>query len=72
MASFINLKLFPTLVEHLELPGIFWMHAGILLFACILAFFIVPETQGKTLTELTNLYNEDSPRMTTKRKTELH
>lgn len=63
-ATFLNLKLFPSLVSYLGLPKVFWMHSSICIFVSILAAIILPETQGLTLTELSNLYEKKvkSPR----------
>lgn len=55
---FFLLKSFPDLVGYIGLHGLFWAHACILLFTALLAFFIMPETHGKTLTELSNLYEK--------------
>lgn len=59
LVSFVNLKVFPSLVAHVGLPSVFWIHSGILVFACGIAFLVLPETQGKTLTELSNLYKKE-------------
>ena len=51
------MKFFPTIVGIIGLHGIFWMHSGIATFAGILAVFIMPETQGKTLTEISEMFS---------------
>ena len=56
LVSFINLKLFPALVLIIGLPGMFWIHAIICILLCALGILLLPETQGKTLTELSELY----------------
>ena len=38
----------------------FWLHSAICILLCILAIFILPETQGKTLTELSEMYSNNS------------
>ena len=38
----------------------FWVHSAICILLCILAIFILPETQGKTLTELSEMYSNNS------------
>ena len=35
----------------------FWVHSAICILLCILGIFILPETQGKTLTELSEMYS---------------
>ena len=57
MMSFINLKFFPQCVSVIGLPAIWWIHCGIALLMCITAIFIIPNTQGKTLTELSEMYS---------------
>ena len=60
LVSFINLKIFPSLVQIIGLPAMFWLHSAICILLCILAIFILPETQGKTLTELSEMYSNNS------------
>ena len=55
---FFLLKSFPDLVGCIGLHLLFWAHACILILTAFLAFFIMPETHGKTLTELSNLYEK--------------
>ena len=37
---------------------LFWIHGCISIFMCVLSMLILPETQGKTLTELSEIYNQ--------------
>ena len=55
---FFLLKSFPDFVGCIGLHMLFWAHACILILTAFLAFFIMPETHGKTLTELSNLYEK--------------
>ena len=55
---FFLLKSFPDLVGCIGLDVLFWAHACILILTAFLAFLIMPETHGKTLTELSNLYEK--------------
>ena len=55
---FILVKIFPRSVSLIGLHGVFWVHAGISIFVCILAGLIMPETQGKTLTELAKMFDK--------------
>ena len=61
MSTFVNLKTFPTIVNSMGLHSIFWMHSGVCIVACVLGYFLLPETQGKTLTELSLLYEKKVP-----------
>lgn len=54
---FMYVKFFPTIVGIMGLHCLFWIHSGIAIFACILAVFIMPETQGKTLTEISEMFS---------------
>ena len=61
MIGFLNLKTFPWAINTFGLHTIFWFHSAMCLLACVWAFAILPETQGKTLTELSNLYEKKKP-----------
>ena len=54
----VNVKIFPVCANLLGLSAIFWIHSGICIVSCIVALLIVPETQGKSLTELADLYSK--------------
>jgi len=54
---FLYVKFFPTIVGIIGLHCVFWIHSGIAIFTCILAVFIMPETQGKTLTEISEMFS---------------
>ena len=60
---FILVKSFPKCVSLIGLHGVFWVHAGISIFVCILAMFIMPETQGKTLTEISKMFEKKKIQM---------
>lgn len=56
MVTFLNLKIFPAAVSIMGLHALFWIHATLCIVIGIFAYFLLPETQGKTLTELSVLY----------------
>ena len=56
---FVYVKCFPTFVNVIGLHCVFWIHSGVAMFAGILAIFIMPETQGKTLTELSKMFSRN-------------
>ena len=60
---FILVKMFPRSVSIIGLHGVFWVHAGISILVCILAMFIMPETQGKTLTEISKMFEKKEIQM---------
>lgn len=61
---FTNLKFFPTFTNEFGTYAAFWLYSGVLISGILLAFFFVPETRGKTLTELSELFE--------KKQTEAH
>ena len=38
-------------------------HSGFCIAMCVISFFLLPETQGKTLTELATIYEKKKPKM---------
>ena len=54
--TFILVKVHPLLLPLLTLPGLFWFHSFAVLTCVIFAFFNMPETRGKTLSELNQIY----------------
>lgn len=50
--SFISNKIFFKLVSALTLPGVFWFYSGFGMFSSIILYFVLPETEGKTLYEI--------------------
>jgi hypothetical protein len=44
------------MVGSCGLPIVFWFHGVICLAGTVFAFIFLPETQGKTLTELSHLF----------------
>ena len=56
--TFLNLKIFPSGVNLIGLHYMFWIHSAICVGTCVLAAFVLPDTQGKSLEELSNLYQK--------------
>merc|ERR1719350_224158 len=52
---FIFVKTIPYLLELVGIHGIFIAHGCVLVCAVVFAWFFLPETKGKTLTELCNI-----------------
>lgn len=50
--AFAANKSFLWMVKLLTLPGLFWFNTGISIGGCILIYFILPETEGRTLVEI--------------------
>ena len=59
IAIFFIVKTFPACASYIGLSALFWIHSGICILICIVAILILPETQGKTLTELSQMYAEN-------------
>ena len=55
-STFCILKIYPLAIEALGESVVYWIHAGISIFAAIYVFTFIPETKGKTLTQLSNLF----------------
>jgi facilitated trehalose transporter len=54
--NFMVLKLFTTLGTYLGYHGVFWIYAINSLLASIFVYFVLPETKGKTLSEIEQLF----------------
>lgn len=50
--TFVITKTFPGMVELIGPSYVFYMFTGIMTFGTLFAFFLVPETRGKTLEEI--------------------
>nr|XP_023016951.1 facilitated trehalose transporter Tret1-like isoform X1 [Leptinotarsa decemlineata] len=51
--SFFASKLFLDMVATMTLPGMFWFSGGIGVIGTIVLYFVLPETEGKSLFEIT-------------------
>ena len=60
--SFAIVKVFPSLVNSLGLDVMFWINSAFCALMCIVGGLLIPETQGKTLTELTQMYEKKKPK----------
>jgi len=55
---FLVLKTFPAVQEGLTIPGSYWFFAGVGVLAAIYGATILPDTQGKTLAEVSDYFNK--------------
>ena len=53
---FALVKAIPHVILHLGLPSIFFFHGGVCALAAVFARICVPETRGKTLSQLCSIY----------------
>jgi facilitated trehalose transporter len=60
--SFLSIKMYPFLVESLGSSTVFLIYGIISIFATVFVFIILPETKGKTLEEIENLFKSRSSR----------
>lgn len=51
--GFVSNKIFLSMVNSLTLPGTFWFYSCVSFIGCIVLYFVLPETEGKTLYEIT-------------------
>lgn len=57
MATFVVTNLFQPTEDVLGASGVFWLFATICFFGSILLYFFIPETKGKTLQEIQEIFN---------------
>lgn len=50
--AFLTNKVFLGMVSTMTLPGTFWFYSAFSLTGCVILYFIMPETEGKTLFEI--------------------
>uniref|UniRef100_A0A1B0CZM5 Major facilitator superfamily (MFS) profile domain-containing protein n=2 Tax=Phlebotomus papatasi TaxID=29031 RepID=A0A1B0CZM5_PHLPP len=55
--AFVITKTFPNLVDAMGTGETFWLFSGLSILGLIFVFFIVPETKGKSLSEIQDLLN---------------
>ncbi|KAJ8984079.1 hypothetical protein NQ317_006577 [Molorchus minor] len=58
--GFTTNKIFFSLVSCLSLPGVFWFYGSVGLVGTIVLYFLLPETEGKTLFEITEHFAGNS------------
>ena len=56
VTAFALVKAIPHVILHLGLPSIFFFHGGVCALAALFAWRFVPETRGKTLSQLCSIY----------------
>lgn len=52
MFGFLANKLFLQTLTLFTLPGTFWLYSAVSLLGCVILYFILPETEGRTLIEI--------------------
>ena len=59
--AFLVTKFFTTMVAAVTEAGAFWMFGGFTVLTFLFCLFFVPETKGKTLDEIQQLFRSDKP-----------
>lgn len=58
--GFISIKIFLTMVSEITLAGTFGFYCGICFSGAVVLYFVLPETEGKTLFEITEHFASNS------------
>lgn len=58
--GFVSIKIFLSLTVAITLPGIFWLYTAVCFIGTIILYFVLPETEGKTLFEITEHFAGNS------------
>jgi SP family arabinose:H+ symporter-like MFS transporter len=61
LVGFIGNQLFPVMQKHLGSDGTFWLFSAGALLTVILVGWLVPETKGRSLEEITKFWTEPKP-----------
>jgi facilitated trehalose transporter len=69
---FVVIKTFHELKNSMGVDGPFWLYSSVCLCSCFIVYFFVPETKGKSLTEIEELFElrQKSKRNNNKKKEE--
>lgn len=59
--GFLSNKMFLGMVAGMTLPGTFWFYSAIAMIGCIILYFTLPETEGKTLIEIETYFVGSQP-----------
>ena len=59
--AFVVTKFFSNMVAGVTEAGAFWVFSGFLIFIMIFCILFVPETKGKSLDEVQQLFRSDVP-----------
>lgn len=56
LVGFLSNKLFLSMVAAFTLNGTFWFYSAVAALGCIVMYFVLPETENKTLEEIQMFY----------------
>src|ERR1700680_4189711 len=63
LGGYLGNQLFPIMQKHLGSDGTFWLFSAGALLTVVLVGWLVPETKGRSLEEITRLWTEEKPLM---------
>ena len=64
LVGYLGNQLFPLMQKHLGSDGTFWCFSAGALLTVLLVSWLVPETKGRSLEEITKLWTTEKPAMT--------
>lgn len=56
VCAFLSNKLFLWMLDALTVAGTFWLYAFVAIAGCILLYYTLPETEGRSLNEIETFY----------------
>lgn len=59
--GFLSNKLFLHMLATLTLPGTFWFYSAVALVGAVVLFFVLPETEGRSLIEIEEHFSGGKP-----------
>ncbi|XP_044271366.1 facilitated trehalose transporter Tret1 [Tribolium madens] len=67
---FATAKAFPVMKNGVGVHGVFWIFGGTALVASVFLYFMLPETKGKTLSQIEDYFQEGNVTWVTRKKGE--
>ena len=64
VVGYLGNQMFPLMQKHLGSDGTFWCFSGGALLTIIFVAWLIPETKGRSLEEITKFWTEDKPATT--------
>lgn len=58
LIGFLSNKLFLSMVAAFTLNGTFWFYSAVAIIACVVLYFILPETENRTLEEIQAFFDK--------------
>ncbi|KAF5299385.1 hypothetical protein FQR65_LT09426 [Abscondita terminalis] len=58
VCGFLANKIFLNMINSLTIAGTYWFYGGLSFFGCLIMYYILPETEGKSLQEISDHFSE--------------